>query len=363
MAMREIVLRCEIPEVYSVRLGVDSGEVVTHATLEGGFAARGVGRLIAERYREPDAAIFVIERICGICSHAHTTAFCEAVERALGVSIPSRASAVRTLVAELERMQSHSLNLAEVAALVEAAAAEPLAWAVRNEVTECLVRLTDNRIHYGMNRIGGITRDIDQPAVGETLARLEPLADRIGELDASFEHEVRPVLEDHGRWVPVDAQEAWGTGPNGRAAGIPVDVRVQEPYSAYVGHLQEPVVEQGGCAWARSKVRLRELRTSLDLVYRLLSDLPAGTIRIDELPAPKGDFMGEATVEAPRGANRHRVRLTREGLIKEYAVEVPTPRSLHGLERALVGENRSDVRRIVASFDPCMSCADTDGAQ
>lgn len=358
MTTREVYMQCEIPEVYRVALTVDSEDLITGAKLEGGFASRGLGRLVAGRHADLEMAIFVIERICGICSHAHTMAFSEAVERALGIDVPPRAAALRTIVAELERMQSHTLNLAETADEVGARRARDLAWAVRAELTKCLLELTGNRIHYGMNRIGGVTQDVFQKtadALGERLSDLRDMVDRLG---TAYEDEARRAIEGVGRWEPTDSEDVWGTGPNGRAAGVETDVRVETPYSAYRWLRPVVIVEHGGCAWARSLVRLRELRGSRDLVLRLLSDLPSGDIQVEEIPAAVGECHGEATVEAPRGANRHRVGLTSEGRIERLSIEVPTPRSIGGLERALISEPRRHAMRIVASFDLCMSCAD-----
>lgn len=358
METHELSIKCEIPEVYTISLSVDSDEIVTRASLKGGFAARGIGRLVTQRYSQPDAAILVIERICGICSHAHTMAFSQAVEHALRVTIPRRAVAVRTLIAELERMQSHSLNLAEVSALAKAQQSGNLAWAIRDKVTQCLTTLTDNRIHYGMNQIGGITRDVSQVAVDAVLTRLDSLGALISQLDTAYEQEARSSLEGIGVWLPTDTDAEWGTGPNGRAAGLAVDIRAEQPYSAYGWSPMTPTVERDGCCWARSQVRLRELRQSLDLIHRLSSDLPKGIFRSEEIPAVPSHPTAVATVEAPRGANRHGVSLTPEGLIQNLEIEVPTPRSIHGLERALISHHRRDVQLIVGSFDLCMSCTD-----
>lgn len=357
MARREILLQCEIPEVYQLALETDSRGTIAQAHLRGGYTARAIGKLVAERYRDPNQAIFVVERLCGICSHSHTLAFCQAVEVATRVVVPSRAAAIRTLVAELERMQSHTLNLHEVATLVGAQASAKQCWAVREAVTELLVGVTGNRIHYGVNCIGGVTRDVSTANATPRRRWFPQLDEALCELLTVFEQDARANLEGLGIWAP-EPEEGAGTGPNGRACGLANDIRAVSPYAAYGTSVLSPVLEQGGDAWSRTRVRLRELRTSLAIVKDRLSGLPEGRLRAEEIPPLAAAVAGTSTVEAPRGANEHRIVLSRAGEIESLEIGVPTPRTIPSLERALRGEPQDKAQVVVASFDLCMSCAD-----
>ncbi len=85
------------------------GEVVTAASARLGYVHRGIEKGVEERNWTQD--IYLIERICGICSHVHATAYALGVEKLAGVAVPPRAQAIRVLVAELERVHSHLLWL------------------------------------------------------------------------------------------------------------------------------------------------------------------------------------------------------------------------------------------------------------
>lgn len=82
-----------------------SGEKVLGGSLRLGYVHRGIERLAQQRTYVQN--IHLIERICGICSHVHTTTYCYAVEALLGIEIPPRAQYIRALMCELERIHSH----------------------------------------------------------------------------------------------------------------------------------------------------------------------------------------------------------------------------------------------------------------
>ena len=85
------------------------GEVVTNATARLGFVHRGMEKGAESRTWTQD--LYLMERVCGICSHVHSMAFVLGVEKLANVQAPPRAQAIRELVAELERIHSHILWL------------------------------------------------------------------------------------------------------------------------------------------------------------------------------------------------------------------------------------------------------------
>jgi ech hydrogenase subunit E len=85
------------------------GEIVTNASVRLGFVHRGIEKTAENRTWIQN--VYLMERICGICSHVHATAFALGVEKLAGVTAPPRAQAIRTLMAELERITSHFLWL------------------------------------------------------------------------------------------------------------------------------------------------------------------------------------------------------------------------------------------------------------
>ena len=85
------------------------GETVASASVRLGYVHRGIEK--ATESRNWTQNLYLLERICGICSHIHATAFALGVERLAGVEAPPRAQAIRSLLAELERIHSHFLWL------------------------------------------------------------------------------------------------------------------------------------------------------------------------------------------------------------------------------------------------------------
>ena len=94
------------PESFSVAL---KGEKILGVDIRLGYNHRGVEKACEERTYLQD--VYLIERVCGICSQAHSTCFVQAVEEIAGIEVPKRALYMRTLVAELERIHSHLLWL------------------------------------------------------------------------------------------------------------------------------------------------------------------------------------------------------------------------------------------------------------
>ena len=96
----------EEPEFF--RLHVE-GEKVVGIDIELGYNHRGIEKLSEAKHF--DQGIFLVERICGICSTSHPFAYVNAVEDLAGIDIPERAKYIRSLVGELERIHSHLLWL------------------------------------------------------------------------------------------------------------------------------------------------------------------------------------------------------------------------------------------------------------
>ena len=86
------------------------GERVVGVKPRIGYVHRGIEKALESRTFIQN--LYLVERICGICSHAHTTSYTQAIEEMLGVEIPPRTKYIRTIVAELARIQDHLLGVA-----------------------------------------------------------------------------------------------------------------------------------------------------------------------------------------------------------------------------------------------------------
>jgi len=134
------------------------GETVRDVALSVQYNFRGV-EWLAER-RNYQQAVALVERVCGICSNVHTLTFCTAVERLAGLTVSERAHYIRTIVVELERLTSHALWAGIAAEVTGFQTLFMTCFALREQLMDVLENLSGNRVHYGMNCIGGVTRDL-----------------------------------------------------------------------------------------------------------------------------------------------------------------------------------------------------------
>ncbi|MBW1712251.1 MAG: nickel-dependent hydrogenase large subunit [Deltaproteobacteria bacterium] len=348
----------EFPEVYQLDLDLDQARRVRAARLIHGFSYRPVERVIANSQKTVHEVVYIVERICGLCSHSHTTAFCQAVEQAFGLQVPPRARATRSLVAELERLADHLLNLGEVAHLLGEKELFAAIWQVRNRATDLSQQLTGKRVHFGINRIGGVTMapwPADLEAAVKSLPDLEAGVEKIEDL---FRQRGRSRLAGRGVFKAQPGSLP-GTGPNYRAFGDQRDVRLERPYAAYESLTLEPVVASNGDSWDRIRVRLGELGQSLSLIGQLAPNFPGGELADEPAEVRLVEPQAASSVEAPRGEDVHSVTISAQGIVEKMAVSVPTTRVIDHLERALIGQAAEDVDLIVASFDLCLACRDS----
>src|SRR5512136_2423750 len=165
-----------LKEPVNFKVVVD-GELIVRLELDVSYSHRGIVK--AAEARDFVRVVPLLERVCGICSHSHTTVFVKGIEEAMKLQIPPRAQYIRTIVAELERMHSHLLWLGVAAHEVGFNTLFMWTWRDREAVQDMLEELTGNRVNYGMNEVGGVRRDLTKTEVNAALSRLPHLEERI----------------------------------------------------------------------------------------------------------------------------------------------------------------------------------------
>ncbi|MBM2843186.1 MAG: NADH-ubiquinone oxidoreductase, chain 49kDa family protein, partial [Anaerolineales bacterium] len=254
-----------LKEPSHFRITVD-GEIVTDAVVRLGYAHRGIEK--AAEARNWVRNLYLFERVCGICSHIHATAYALGVERLAGVEAPPRAQAIRVLVAELERIHSHLLWLGVAAHEAGFDTLFMYSWRDREAIMDVLEGLTGNRVNYSANVLGGVKCDVDDAQRDAILRALDVLEGRshhyldVVTTDALFLQRTRGI----GTMTRNQAEVMGAVGPTARASGVPRDVRLDAPYAAYARYPVMRVVETAGDMEARFVVRIRELFES----YRLI---------------------------------------------------------------------------------------------
>ncbi|MHC4917031.1 MAG: hydrogenase large subunit, partial [Planctomycetota bacterium] len=233
----------EEPECFQLHL---DGERIVDMDVRIGYNHRGIEKLSESKtwHQIP----FLVERICGICSASHPMAFVQAVEDIAGVKPPPRAMYLRTIVCELERIHSHLLWVGLAGHFIGYNTVFMWAWKYRDPCCDLLEELTGSRINYANARVGGVARDIPN----EMLKKILPYLDVCEKALDLFAGAVAddPVLHARLKNVGVlskeDARDYAVTGPTARGAGIPIDVRRDDPYAAY-GELDwDVIVEDTG---------------------------------------------------------------------------------------------------------------------
>lgn len=336
---------------------VVEGETVTSASVRLGYAHRGIEKATESRNWTQD--LYLLERICGICSHIHALAFALGVEQLAGVEVPPRAQAIRVIVAELERLQSHLLWLGVAAHEAGFDTLFMACWQDRESLMALFEQISGNRVHYAVNVLGGVRVDFSPPQI----ASIQRVLDM---LDARVRHYGDVVTSDRvllrrirGVGVlPTDqALDLGVTGPVARASDVRRDLRVDAPYAAYADFPIDPITESAGDLLARFSVRLREMLGSSTLIRRVLAALPDGelTTRI-----PRKIRPGEAVVrvEAPRGELFYFIQSAGGEMPSRVKVRTPTLRNIGAVLSLVIGQRLADVPMILAGVDPCFSCND-----
>ncbi len=345
-----------LKEPSHFRITVD-GEVVTNAVVRLGYAHRGIEK--AAEGRNWIRNLYLMERVCGICSHIHATAYSLGVERLAAAEVPPRAQAIRVLVAELERIHSHLLWVGVSAHEAGFDTLFMYSWRDREAIMDVLEGLTGNRVNYSVNVLGGVKVDVDAAQRDAILRALDPLEERtrhyldVVTSDAMFLQRTRGI----GVMTRNQAEVMGAVGPTARASGVERDLRVDAPYAAYDQYPVVRVVERAGDLEARFIVRIRELFECYRLIRYMLDNLPPGELR-GRMPrrVPAGETISR--VEAPRGELFYFLKSNGTDTPERLKVRTPTIYNLTSVIKLVIGHQLADVPMILAGIDPCFSCND-----
>ncbi|HAT72192.1 MAG TPA: NADH dehydrogenase subunit [Elusimicrobia bacterium] len=333
------------------------GEQISGATVNLGYNHRGMEK--AAESRTYIQNLYLIERVCGICSHSHTTTYITNVEELAKAEVPQRALAIRTLFAELERVHSHLLWLGVAGYEMGFETLFMYTWRDREQVLDCLEMLSGNRVHYSINTLGGVRRDITAELKAEVLKRIKFLEERTQYYIklATQEPTVLARTSNVGK-LPYDvAIERGAVGPTARASGVARDVRKDEPYLIY-GQLDfKLITHDTNDVFGRLVVRALELVESYKMINQILNHLPEGPIAIK---IPMKIAAGEAVnhYEAPRGEDIHYLKSNNTDKPERLKVRAPTLANLQSVAYMMEGGWLADVPLVIAAIDPCMSCTD-----
>jgi len=343
-----------LPEPIHIDLVIED-ETVVEAIPSIGFIHRGLEKLV-EKNEWPEM-VYVIERVCGICSFGHGWGYCKTIEGNMGVEIPRRAEYLRTIWHELSRIHSHLLWLGCCADGFGFESLFMHSWRLREKILDIFEETTGGRVIFSVCKVGGVRQDITDEKLNEIAVILDGMKSELKELTNVFleDYSVKNRLVGVGKLTYDEAVELCAVGPMARASGISIDVR-NDGHGAYPDLDFSPITEKDGDCYARCKVRVRELFQSVELIREAISKIPEGDISIAVKGNPKGEYIGR--MEQPRGEAYYYSKGDGTKFLKRMRVRTPTNANIPALVKTLQGCDLADVPMLVLTIDPCISCTE-----
>jgi NADH-quinone oxidoreductase subunit D len=314
--------------------------------------------------------------------------FSLATEQLLGITedIPERATWIRMLLNEINRIASHLLFLATNGMDIGAVSMMLYGWREREETLRVLERITGLRMNHNFIRPGGVAADLPDGWRDDVLQLLDLIPPRLEEYDTLMTGQ--PIWRDRLQGVGViTAQEAialGATGPILRSTGVAWDLRREMPYLRYDQVEFDVLVGSYGDCFDRYAIRLNEVRESIRIVHQILDKMPTGDYRIQDkkvTPPPRARIdesmealihhfkiftegfkvpEGEAyaAVESPRGELG--CYIVSDGSAKPYRMHIRGPSfvNLQTLPHMMRGGLLADAVAIISSVDPIMGEVD-----
>ncbi len=346
-----------LEEAEYFTLTVD-GETVVDIDLDIGWMHRG-HELISEQ-KTFTQSIYLVERICGICSTSHPLACVHAVEDIDNIEIPERAAYIRTLVGELERIHSHLLWLGLAGHFIGYDTLWMWSWKYREPVLDMFELISGNRNHYGMMRVGGVAKDVRPEIVPQMLYILDMVDEKMIMISkaANDDPVLKSRLKDVGILSKQDAIDFCAVGPTARASGVPTDVRKDEPNDAYGLVDFDMIVLENGDVYDKLVVRVLETLESTKICRQCLDKLkkPDGPVLNDIGEIGIGEGIGR--YEAPRGEVFHFIRSDGTNRPIRHKVRAPSYVNIPTFQASCKGINVADALITLASVDPCYCCTE-----
>ncbi|MFE9425650.1 NADH-quinone oxidoreductase subunit D [Kitasatospora sp. NPDC006697] len=378
------------------------GETVRQARCGIGYLHTGIEKNM--EFRNWVQGTTFVTRMDYLMPLFNETAYCLAVEKLLGITadVPDRATVIRVLMMELNRISSHLVALAAGGMEIGSTTLMVYGFRDREVVLDIFELVTGLRMNHGYVRPGGLAQDLPPGALDLVREGVKLLRSRLPEYDrlATGNPAFKARLVDVGRLDLAGCLALGATGPILRATGLPQDLRRTDPYCGYEDYEFEVAVADTADSFGRFLIRLEEMRQSLRIVEQCLDRLAPGPVMVADKkiawPAqlavgPDGlgnsldhirKIMGEsmealihhfklvtegfrvppgqvyAAVESPRGELG--VHAVSDGGTRPYRVHFRDPSftNLQAMAAMCEGGQVADVVVAVASIDPVMGGVD-----
>jgi NADH-quinone oxidoreductase subunit D len=313
-------------------------------------------------------------------------AYSLSVEHLLGLELPARATWIRMLMCELNRIASHLLWLATNGADLGALNMLVYGWRDREMLLAFFEKVTGLRMNHNYIRPGGVAADLPDGWRDDVLAICEAVPKRMDEYDNLLTGQ--PILQNRMDGVGViDSTTAIAlgvTGPVLRSTGVAADVRRDSPYLAYDQVDFDVIVGTQGDCWDRYAIRVNEIRESVKIVRQVAERMPAGDYRIQDkkvTPPPRNRIdesmealihhfklftegfkvpAGDAYVPVESARGELGCYIVSDGTSRPYRMHVRAPSfaNLQALAPMARGGFIPDVIACVSTIDPVLGDVD-----
>ena len=360
------------------------GETVTGCVPELGYLHRGYEK-IAENstYHE---FIPHTDRLDYLSPLANNVAYALTVEKLLGIQVPERAQYIRVICCEMARIASHLVAAGTMA--MDVGALTVLLWTFREreKLMDLYDVLTGARFTTSYTRIGGLQQDWTPRCTEMLNSFLADFEKDLGEVEQLLY--ANRIFVDRCENVGFISREdaiAMGlTGPILRAAGVPRDLRKDNPYLVYPEFDFDVITYTESDALARFYVRMEETKQSARILRQALDKMPDGPIHANDtkkvLPRKDRiytrmeelihDFMlinlgvnppvGEvySAIESSKGELGF--YLVSDGTANPWRMKIRSPSmvNLSAIPKMVMGGMVSDIVVVIGSIDPVMGEAD-----
>ena len=327
------------------------GESVLQIVPHLGYIHRSIERM-CEWDTYPQLIHFT-DRMDYLSAMSTNWAYVQSIEKSMGLVIPERAEYIRVMVAELNRLSSHTMWFGAYCMDLGAASAFFYGFRERELVVDLFEALCGQRLTYNYMRIGGVAKDLTEDFVPRVKDICETIKRAVDEYKGLVSGNV--IFQQRTKGIGIlSAEKAVSYGASGpvlRGSGVKFDLRKDEPYSVYPRlDFDVPTGTTGDC-WDRYQVRIEEMLQSVRILEQCINQLPGGAVQADvkAVRPAKGEYY--ARLETARGDMG--VYFVSQGTPKPYRMKFRTAcfNNLACLPEIGVGWKVADVVSILGSLD------------
>ncbi|MDR2950898.1 MAG: NADH-quinone oxidoreductase subunit D [Prevotella sp.] len=287
--------------VMHFRVALD-GEIVKKIDVHSGYIHRGIEKL-SEKLTYPQILHFT-DRLDYLSANINRHGLCMCVEKAAEIEIPERAQYIRTIMDELNRIDSHLVAWGTMCMDLGSTTAFIYGMREREDILKIFEKNTGGRLIINYNVVGGVMFDIQPDFQQDVKAFIPVMRKALKEYDRLFTGNVIAMgrMKGLGLLSKEDAISYAVTGPAGRGSGFSCDLRKHQPYALYDKVQFKEIIRENGDAFDRYLNRLDEIEESLKIIEQLIDNIPEGDYLAKTkaiIKLPEGEYYQR--VEAGRG--------------------------------------------------------------